>query len=51
MTVDSHGDYEPGTMDISQNVRSWHNFVTFVKWSMGLILVIMVFLAVFRTHG
>ena len=26
-------------------------FLTFAKWSTGFILLIMVFLAIFRTHG
>ena len=47
----THGDYQPGTMDISQHKKSWANFVTFVKWSMGGILLVMIFLAVFRTNG
>jgi hypothetical protein len=40
-----------GTMDLKDHLRSWHNFTTFVKWSMGGILIIMIFLAIFRTHG
>ena len=47
---DSHGDYTPGSMDISQHVKAWHGFTRFVKWSMGFILLIMLFLAFFRTH-
>jgi hypothetical protein len=47
--ADSH--YQKGTMDISQHVKGWAGFVTFVKLSMVGIGLIMVFLAIFRTHG
>jgi hypothetical protein len=48
-THDDH--YTPGSMDISQHQRSWAGFVTFVKYSVGFILLVMIFLAIFRTHG
>jgi hypothetical protein len=44
-----HGDHVPGTMDISQHKKSWENFIVFVKWSMGAVLLIVLFLAIFRT--
>ncbi|MEI9997020.1 MAG: aa3-type cytochrome c oxidase subunit IV [Rhizomicrobium sp.] len=47
---DSHGDYQPGTMDISQHVKAWAGFTKFVKWSAIFVGLIMVFLAIFRTH-
>ncbi len=47
-----HDDhYTPGAMDISQHQRAWAGFVSFVQYSIGFILLIMIFLAVFRTHG
>jgi hypothetical protein len=48
-TKDDH--YVPGSMDISQHQRGYAGFLTFVKYSLGFILLVMVFLAVFRTHG
>ncbi|MBV9540872.1 MAG: aa3-type cytochrome c oxidase subunit IV [Alphaproteobacteria bacterium] len=47
---DSHGDYKPGTMDISAHMKAWSGFTSFVKWSMIGIGLIMIFLAIFRTH-
>jgi hypothetical protein len=48
----THDDpYTPGSMDISQHLRAYAGFVTFVKYSLGFILLIMVFLAIFRTHS
>lgn len=43
--------YVHGSMDISQHQRGYAGFLTFVKYSMGFILLVMIFLAVFRTHG
>ena len=48
-THDDH--YTPGSMDIGQHQRAYAGFLTFVKYSMVFILLIMVFLAIFRTHG
>ena len=48
----SHDDhYVPGSMDISQHQRAYAGFLTFAKWSSAFILLITVFLAIFRTHG
>ena len=51
MAAHGDSDYQPGSMDISAHVKGWHGFTSFVKWSMIGIGLIMVFLAVFRTHG
>ena len=46
---DSH--YVPGSMDISQHKRAYEGFLTAAKWTLGFILLIVIFLAVFRTHN
>ena len=38
-------------MDISQHVKAWAGFTSFVKWSIIGIVLIMILLAIFRTHG
>ncbi|HEX4105878.1 MAG TPA: aa3-type cytochrome c oxidase subunit IV [Rhizomicrobium sp.] len=43
--------YTIGSMDISQHQRAYAGFLTFVKYSLVFILLVMVFLAFFRTHG
>ncbi|HJW42465.1 MAG TPA: aa3-type cytochrome c oxidase subunit IV [Rhizomicrobium sp.] len=48
---DSHGDYKPGSMDISEHLKAWAGFTVFVKWSIVGVILIMGFLALFRTHG
>ncbi|HXC56739.1 MAG TPA: aa3-type cytochrome c oxidase subunit IV [Rhizomicrobium sp.] len=47
---DSHGDYKPGSMDMSQHIKAYAGFLSFTKWSLIGILLIMVFMALFRTH-
>jgi hypothetical protein len=44
-------DYQPGSMDISAHLKAYRGFLTGSKWTFGFILLIMVFLAIFRTHG
>jgi len=44
-------DYQPGSMDITQHKKSYQGFLTASKWTFGFILLIMIFLAVFRTHS
>jgi hypothetical protein len=46
---DSH--FTPGSMDISQHKRGYAAFLTGVKWTVGFVLLLMVFLAIFRTHN
>jgi hypothetical protein len=46
---DSH--FTPGSMDISAHKRGYAAFLTGVKWTLGLILLLMIFLAFFRTHN
>lgn len=43
-------DYQPGSMDISQHKKSHAGFIAFTKWSFAGIMLIMIFLAIFRTN-
>ena len=47
----SDSEYKPGSMDISQHQRAYAGFLTFTKYSLVGIAIIMVLLAIFRTHG
>ncbi|MGC9952959.1 MAG: aa3-type cytochrome c oxidase subunit IV [Rhizomicrobium sp.] len=40
-----------GTTDISEHLRTWKHFTWLIKWSLIGIGLIMVLLAIFRTHG
>lgn len=46
----NESEYHPGSMDISQHKKTYEGFLTFSKWSFGGIVLIMIFLAIFRTH-
>ena len=35
--------------DFNEHVRTWKGFVTFIKYSMAGIAIIMILLAIFRT--
>jgi Bacterial aa3 type cytochrome c oxidase subunit IV len=48
MSQDS--DYQPGSMDISQHQRAYAGFLTGTKYGIILVLGIVVFMAIFRTH-
>ncbi len=45
------GHSSGGQMDISQHQKDWLGFLKFVKWQLVLIGIIMVGLAIFRTHN
>jgi hypothetical protein len=44
-------DAPTGGMDISQHVKTWLAFWSATKWSVLTILVVVVLLAIFRTHN
>ena len=47
---DSHANTSSPQMDMPAHLRTWHSFTSLVKWSIGGIALIMIFLALFRTH-
>ena len=49
--AEHQSDYTPGSMDISQHRRGYAAFLTGVKWTLGFILLLMAFLAIFRIHN
>jgi hypothetical protein len=50
MTSDQ-SEHKPGSMDISQHQRAYAGFLTGSKYLFGFVMLIVIFLAVFRTHG
>jgi hypothetical protein len=50
MSADTGHDQAHGSMDISAHKKTWAGFTSLVKWSMIGIILVMVFLALFRTH-
>jgi hypothetical protein len=51
MAAHDHNGEQPGTMDISEHVRTWKLFTGLVKWSMAGLALLMLVLLIFRTHG
>lgn len=51
MADNQHGHADAGSMDIRDNVRTWHSFTKGVKWSIVGLIVIAVILLIFRTNG
>ncbi|HEX3755362.1 MAG TPA: aa3-type cytochrome c oxidase subunit IV [Rhizomicrobium sp.] len=51
MSAPHESEYQPGSMDVSQHQRSYAGFLTFTKYSLVGIFIIMALLAIFRTHG
>ena len=49
--ADDHSHFVHGSMDISAHKRGYEGFLTGVKWTVLLVLGIMIFLAFFRTHN
>ncbi len=45
-----HGS-DTGTMDMREHVRTWNGFLSFIKWQIIGIVILLIFLAIFRTHG
>lgn len=48
--VTEHVQSEPGTMDMREHLKTWHGFMNFVKWGIIGNVLILIFLAIFRTH-
>jgi hypothetical protein len=51
MTGNTEHGSDHGSMDISEHVRTWNGFLTLMKWLVIGSAVVLIFLAIFRTHG
>lgn len=51
MSADTSHGSDQGTMDISEHVQTWHGFTRVIKWGIISNVIILVLLAIFRTHG
>ncbi|HEX3810751.1 MAG TPA: aa3-type cytochrome c oxidase subunit IV [Rhizomicrobium sp.] len=40
-----------GSMDIRDHLKTWHGFLSFLKWQIIGIVILMILLAMFRTHN
>jgi hypothetical protein len=48
-----HTDHGPdsGNTDMAEHLKTWHGFLSFMKWQVIAAVALLVFLAIFRTHG
>jgi len=37
--------------DLKEHLRTWHGFLTFFKWLIISNVLLLIFLAIFRTHN
>lgn len=51
MAVDQSHGTATNSADFNEHVRTWKGFVTFIKYSVVSIVILMALLAMFRTHG
>ena len=42
---------ERGSMDIREHLRTWHGFLSLMKWLIVGSIILLIILAVFRTHN
>jgi hypothetical protein len=42
-------EHKPGSMDITEQEKTFAGFLTFTKWAVYVIIAILVLLAIFRT--
>lgn len=43
-------EQKTGGSDMHEHLKTWHGFMTFVKWGIIGNIAILAFLAIFRTH-
>jgi hypothetical protein len=51
MAGDIEHKSDTGTMDMTEHLRTWHGFLILIKWMIIGSGALLVFLAIFRTHG
>jgi hypothetical protein len=42
---------DSGHTDMAKHLRTWHGFLSFMKWQVIAAIILLVFLAIVRTHG
>lgn len=50
MSADSTHGSDNGSMDITEHQKTWAGFMTLVKWIAFGCVLLLIFLAIFRTH-
>ena len=42
---------DSGSTDMAEHIRTWKGFIRFMTWQVAGAVVLLIFLAIFRTHG
>ncbi len=50
MAASTANDHESGTAD-REHLQTWQGFMKVVRWGVALNILLLIFLAIFRTHG
>lgn len=50
MAAGTANEHEFGEAD-REHLETWHGFMKVVRWGLALNLFVLIFLAIFRTHG
>ncbi|HVV28646.1 MAG TPA: aa3-type cytochrome c oxidase subunit IV [Rhizomicrobium sp.] len=51
MAQEHESEYQVGSMDISAHRKTYEGFLAGSKWTFGFLILILIFLAIFRTNG
>jgi hypothetical protein len=51
--MQSEHQYAPdsGNADMAEHLKTWHGFLALMKWLVIANVALLIFLAIFRTHG
>ena len=49
MADHNHSDYQTGSMDIRAQEKTFAGFITLVKWTLGITVLVLIFLALARS--
>jgi len=51
MAAQTEHGADSGNTDMTEHLKTWHGFLSFMKWQIIGAVVLLVLLAIFRTHG
>jgi hypothetical protein len=51
MTANSEHGPDIGSTDMAEHLRTWNGFLSLMKWLVIGSATLLIFLAIFRTHG
>ena len=46
-----HTEHGSDSFDMNEHVKTWHGFLSFIKWQVILAIVLLAVLLIWRTHN